>query len=67
MRFGTIGYNVSSFMVIALLMTYTMMMTFFITDQKGIEVSTMLILYANVAFICVMIQMHVSSRYDREI
>ena len=67
MRFGTTGYNISTFMVIALLMTYTMMMTYFITDQKGVEVSTMLILYANVVFICVMIQMHVSSRYDREI
>ena len=64
MRFGSIGYNVSTFIIIVLLMSYTMVMTFFISDQKGIEMSTMLILYTNVVFICVMIQMHVSSRHD---
>ena len=64
MRFGSIGYNVSTFIVIVLLMSYTMVMTFFISDQKDIEMSTMLILYTNVVFICVMIQMHVSSRHD---
>ena len=64
MRFGSIGYNISTFIIITLLMSYTMMMTFFISDQKGIEMSTMLILYTNVVFICVMIQMHVSSRHD---
>tara|TARA_R100000005_G_C4897381_1_gene141181 strand:+ start:133 stop:333 length:201 start_codon:yes stop_codon:yes gene_type:complete len=64
MRFGSIGYNISTFIIITLLMSYTMVMTFFISDQKGIEISTMLILYTNVVFICVMIQMHVSSRHD---
>ncbi len=64
MRFGSIGYNISTFIIITLLMSYTMVMTFFISDQKGIEMSTMLILYTNVVFICVMIQMHVSSRHD---
>ena len=64
MRFGSIGYNISTFIIITLLMSYTMAMTFFISDQKGIEMSTMLILYTNVVFICVMIQMHVSSRHD---
>lgn len=62
MRFGSIGYNVSTFIIIVLLMSYTMVMTFFISDQKGIEMSTMLILYTNVVFICVMIQMNVSSK-----
>ena len=64
MRFGSIGYNISTFIIITLLMSYTMVMTFLISDQKGIEMSTMLILYTNVVFICVMIQMHVSSRHD---
>ena len=64
MRFGSIGYNISTFIIITLLMSYTMVMTFFISDQKDIEMSTMLILYTNVVFICVMIQMHVSSRHD---
>ena len=62
MRFGSIGYNVSTFLVIVLLMAHTMVMTMLINDQKGVELSTMLILYFNIAFICVMIQMNVSSR-----
>tara|TARA_Y100001951_G_scaffold102700_1_gene109907 strand:+ start:15664 stop:15858 length:195 start_codon:yes stop_codon:yes gene_type:complete len=62
MRFGSIGYNLSTFIIITLLISYTMVMTFFISDQKGIEMSTMLILYTNVVFICVMIQMNVSSK-----
>ena len=62
MRFGTIGYNISTFLVIVLLMAHTMVMTMLINDQKGVELSTMLILYFNIAFICVMIQMNVSSR-----
>ena len=62
MRFGTVGYNVSTFLVIVFLMVHTMMMTMLISDQRGVELSTMLMLYANVIFICVMIQMHVSSK-----
>ena len=62
MRFGSIGYNVSTFLVIVLLMAHTMVMTMLISDQRGVELSTMLILYFNIGFICVMIQMNVSSR-----
>ena len=64
MRFGSIGYNVSTFLVIVFLMAHTMVMTMLINEQRGVELSTMLILYANVVFICVIIQMHVSSRHD---
>lgn len=64
MRFGTIGYNVSTFLVIVFLMVHTMVMTMLISDQRGVGLSTMLMLYANIAFICIMIQMHVSSRHD---
>jgi len=64
MRFGSIGYNVSTFIIIVLLMSYTMVMTFFINENKGVEVSTMLILYSNIVFICVIIQMHISSRFE---
>lgn len=67
MRFGTIGYNVSTFLVIVFLMVHTMVMTMLISDQRGVELSTMLILYFNIAFICVMIQMHVSSKSNRSV
>jgi len=62
MRFGSIGYNVSTFIIIVLLMSYTMLMTLFINQQRGVEISTMIILYFNIVFICVMIQMNVSSK-----
>jgi len=62
MRFGSIGYNVSTFVIIVLLMSYTMLMTLFINQQRGVEISTMIILYFNIVFICVMIQMNVSSK-----
>ena len=62
MRFGSIGYNVSTFIIIVLLMSYTMSMTLFINQQRGVEISTMIILYFNIVFICVMIQMNVSSK-----
>ena len=62
MRFGTIGYNISTFLIIVLLMSYTMVMTLFINQQRGVEISTMIILYFNIVFICVMIQMNVSSK-----
>ena len=64
MKFGSIGYNVSTFIIIVLLMSYTMLMTLFINLQRGVEVSTMLILYFNIVFICVLVQMHVSSRFE---
>tara|TARA_R100000278_G_scaffold37041_1_gene33173 strand:- start:193 stop:390 length:198 start_codon:yes stop_codon:yes gene_type:complete len=64
MKFGSIGYNVSTFLIIVLLMSYTMLMTLFINQQRGVEVSTMLILYFNIVFICVLVQMHVSSRFE---
>ena len=64
MRFGTIGYDISTFLVVVLLMSYTILMTLFINEQRGVEISTMLILYFNIIFICVLIQMHVSSRHD---
>lgn len=67
MRFGTIGYNISTFLIIVLLMSYTMVMTLFINQQRGVEISTMLILYFNIVFICVMIQMHVSSKSNRSV
>jgi hypothetical protein len=67
MRFGSIGYNVSTFLVIVLLMVHTMVMTMLISDQRGVELPTMLMLYANIAFICVMIQVHVSSRSNRSV
>jgi len=63
MKFGSIGYNVSTFIIIALLMSYTMLMTLFINQQRGVEISTMVILYFNIVFICIMIQMHVSSKF----
>ena len=62
MRFGSIGYNLSTFFVIVLLMAHTMVMTMLISEQRGVELSTMLILYFNIVFICVMIQINVSSR-----
>jgi|TARA_R100000458_G_scaffold41837_1_gene39599 hypothetical protein len=62
MKFGSIGYNVSTFLIIVLLMSYTMLMTLFINQQRGVEISTMIILYFNIVFICVMIQMNVSSK-----
>jgi len=62
MRFGTIGYDISTFLVLVLLTTYTILMTLFINEQRGVEISTMLILYFNIIFICVLVQMHVSSR-----
>ena len=62
MRFGSIGYDISTFLVVVLLMTYTILMTVFINEQRGVEISTMLILYFNIIFICVLVQMHVSSR-----
>jgi len=62
MRFGTIGYNVSTFLIIVFLMVHTMVMTMLISDQRGVELSTMLILYFNIIFICVLIQMNVSSK-----
>jgi hypothetical protein len=67
MRFGSIGYNVSTFFVIVLLMVHTMVMTVLISDQRGVGLSTMLMLYANIVFICVMIQMHVSSKSNRSV
>ncbi len=67
MRFGSIGYNVSTFLIIVLLMSYTMLMTLFINQQRGVEISTMIILYLNVIFICVMIQVHVSSKSNRSV
>ena len=62
MKFGSIGYNVSTFLIIVLLMSYTMLMTLFINQQRGVEISTIIILYFNIVFICVMIQMNVSSK-----
>jgi len=62
MRFGTIGYDISTFLVVVLLMSYTILMTLFINEQRGVEISTMLILYFNIIFICVLIQINVSSR-----
>lgn len=62
MRFGSAGYSISSFVIIVLLLAHTMVMTILINEQKGVDLSTMLVLYANVAFICVMFQMHVTSR-----
>ena len=62
MRFGSIGYNLSTFFIIVLLMAHTMVMMMLISEQRGVELSTMLILYFNIVFICVMIQINVSSR-----
>jgi len=62
MRFGTIGYDISTFLVVVFLMSYTILMTLFINEQRGVEISTMLILYFNIIFICVLIQINVSSR-----
>ena len=64
MRFGTVGYNISTFLVVVLLMSYTILMTMFINEQRRVEISTMLILYFNIVFICVLVQMHVSSRFE---
>jgi len=62
MRFGSTGYNISSFIITVLLLAHTMVMTILVNEQKDVDLSTMLVLYANVAFICVMFQMHVTSR-----
>lgn len=62
MKFGSAGYSISSFVIIVLLLAHTMVMTILINEQKGVDLSTMLVLYANIAFICVMFQMHVTSR-----
>ena len=61
MRFHTTQYAVSSFLIAAVLIAYTTMMTMFIV-QEGVELKSLLIVYANIVFICVMVQMHVSSR-----
>ena len=61
MQFHTTQYAVSSFLIAAVLIAYTAMMTMFIV-QGGVELKSLLIVYANIVFICVMVQMHVSSR-----
>ena len=38
-----------------------------ISDQRVVGLSTMLMLYTNIALICVMKQMHVSSRSNRSV
>jgi hypothetical protein len=61
MRFHTANYAVSSFLIAAVLIAYTALMTVFIV-QEGVELKSLLIVYTNIVFICITVQMHVSSR-----
>ena len=61
MRFQSANYAVSSFLIAAVLIAYTALMTVFIV-QEGVELKSLLIVYTNIVFICITVQMHVSSR-----
>jgi len=61
MRFHSAQYTVSSFLIAAVLIAYTALMTMFIV-QEGVELKSLLIVYTNIVFICITVQMHVSSR-----
>ena len=66
MRFHSAQYAVSSFLITAVLIAYTALMTMFIV-QEGVELKSLLIVYTNIVFICITIQMHVSNRSNRSI
>jgi hypothetical protein len=61
MRFHTANYAVSSFLIAAVLIAYTAMMTMFIV-QEGVELKSLLIVYTNIVFICITVQMNVFRR-----
>ena len=61
MRFQSANYAVSSFLIAAVLIAYTAMMTMFIV-QEGVELKSLLIVYTNIVFICITVQMNVFSR-----
>ena len=52
-----------TFLIAAVLIAYTIVMTSFVT-QQGVDLKSLLILYTNIVFICIMIQMHVFNRHD---
>tara|TARA_R110002020_G_scaffold344258_7_gene558593 strand:+ start:129 stop:299 length:171 start_codon:yes stop_codon:yes gene_type:complete len=52
-----------TFLIASVLIAYTIVMTSFVT-QQGVDLKSLLILYTNIAFICILVQMHVHSRHD---
>jgi len=50
-----------TFLIAAVLIAYTAVMTSFLT-QQGVDLKSLLILYTNIAFICILVQMHVHNR-----
>ena len=63
MRLSRTQHSMGTFLIAAVLIAYTAVMTSFLT-QQGVDLKSLLILYTNIVFICIMIQMHVFNRHD---
>ena len=63
MRLSRTQHSIGTFLIASVLMAYTIVMTSFVT-QQGVDLKSLLILYTNIVFICIMIQMHVFNRHD---
>ena len=66
MRLSNAQHSMGTFLIASVLIAYTIVMTSFVT-QQGVDLKSLLILYTNIVFICIMIQMHVSNRSNRSI
>ena len=63
MRLSRTQHSMGTFLIASVLIAYTIVMTSFVT-QQGVDLKSLLILYTNIVFICIMIQMHVFNRHD---
>ena len=63
MRLSRTQHSIGTFLIAAVLIAYTAVMTSFLT-QQGVDLKSLLILYTNIAFICILVQMHVHSRHS---
>ena len=63
MRLSRTQHSIGTFLIASVLMAYTIVMTSFVT-QQGVDLKSLLILYTNIVFICIMIQMHVFNRHE---
>jgi len=63
MRLSSTQHSMGTFLIASVLIAYTIVMTSFVT-QQGVDLKSLLILYTNIVFICIMIQMHVFNRHD---
>ena len=63
MRLSRTQHSIGTFLIASVLIAYTIVMTSFVT-QQGVDLKSLLILYTNIVFICIMIQMHVFNRHD---